>query len=170
MADTDRTSDDAPADAALRAKADQLERQVADYKLLLADFQNSAKRLKEDTDRQRKYAAEPFARDLLTALDNLDFAAKAAREAGDTGPLAKGVTAAINLFLDVLKRHGVTRIDVAPGAALDPTIHQAVTAQPTNDHPPGTVASVMQNGYLLHDRVLRPASVIVASEPPAGGE
>lgn len=165
MPDTDQTPDDV---VALQAKVDQLDRQVADYKLLLADYQNSAKRLKDDADRQRKYALEPFARDLLTALDSLDFAAKAAREAGDTGPLAKGVTAAINLFLDVLKRHGVTRIDVAPGSALDPAVHQAVMQQPTNDHPPETVASVMQNGFLLHDRVLRPASVIVAAEPPAG--
>jgi molecular chaperone GrpE len=170
MPDTDQTPDEAPADVGLQAKLDQLEQQVADYKLLLADYQNSAKRLKDDADRQRKYAAEPFARDVLTALDSLELAAQAARDLGDNGPLAKGVAAAVNLFLDALKRHGVTRIDVAPGAALDPTVHQAVMAQPTNDYPPGTVASVMQSGYRLHDRVLRPASVIVASEPPAGGE
>jgi molecular chaperone GrpE len=169
MADTNTTPDDSTDAVALRAKVDQLEKQVADYKLLLADYQNSAKRLKDDADRQRKYAAEALARDVLTALDSLDFAAKAARDAGDRGPLAKGVSAAISLFLDALKRHGVTRIEVAPGSPLDPAVHQAVMQQPTNDYPPGTVAGVTQSGFLYHDRVLRPASVIVASEPPAGG-
>jgi molecular chaperone GrpE len=163
------TDDTTPEPVALQAKLDQLEQQVADYKLLLADHQNAARRLKDDADRQRRYATEPVMKDLLTVYDNLELAAKAAEKAGDSGPMAKGVAATINLFLDVLKRHGVTRIDVAPGAPLDPNVHQAVMTQPTNDFEPGEVAFVTQQGFLLHDRVLRPASVIVASEPPAGG-
>ena len=79
------------------------------------------------------------------------------------------MTATIGLFLDALKRHGVKRVDVGPGSAFDPNVHEAVMQQPTNDHDPGSVVQVLQQGFLLHDRVLRPASVIVASEPPAGG-
>lgn len=157
-----------PDPTALQARLDQCEQQVANYKLLIAEFENARKRLAQDADRQRKYAHEPLARDLLTGLDNLDRAAWAAKQAGDTGPLAQGVVATVTLFLDVLKRHGVTRVDVAPGAVFDPSVHEAVMQQPTNDYPSGSVVQMIQPGFLLHDRVLRPATVIVASEPPAG--
>lgn len=167
MADEDETPT-SPGDVALQAKVDQLEKQASDYKLLIADLQNSMRRLTQDADRQRKYAVEGVARDLLTGMDNLDRALEAAKKAGEAGPLAQGVSATVALFLDILKRYGVTRIDVAAGSAFDPNLHQAVMEQPTNDHPPGAVTAVLQSGFLLHDRVLRPASVIVASEPPAG--
>ena len=72
------------------------------------------------------------------------------------------------LFLDVLKRHGVTRVDAAPGTPFDPAVHEAVMQQPTNDFAPGAVVQVVQSGFLLHDRLIRPANVIVAAEPPAG--
>src|SRR5207248_7167296 len=99
--------------------------QIADYKLLIADFENARKRLAQDADRQRKFAHEPLARDILPALDNLDRAVEAARRAGDAGPLVQGVSATASLILEVFKRHGVARLDVAPGAAVDPNQHQA---------------------------------------------
>jgi molecular chaperone GrpE len=172
---TNPTPDGPPTDfqtdaAALQAKVDQLEKQTTDYKLLVAELQTSARRLREDAERQRKYAIEPLAKDLLMGLDNLDRSLEAARKAGDNGPLVQGVTATANLFLDTLKRYGVTRIEVAPGSAFDPHLHQAVMEQPTNDFEPGTVVQVLQPGFILHDRVIRPTSVIVAAEPPAGGE
>jgi molecular chaperone GrpE len=139
----------------LQAKVDQLERQVNDYKLLLA--------------KQKKYAAEPVARDLLAVIDNLERAAAGASKAGEAGALSAGVTATITMFLDVMKRHGVKRIETAPGSPFDPNLHMAVMEQPTNDAPAGSVFQVLEQGYLLHDRVLRPATVIVASAPPAGG-
>lgn len=155
--------------AALQAELDKAQRQVNDYKLLIADFENARRRLAQDADRQRKYAQEPLARDILAALDNLDRAVEAAKKAGDTGPLVQGVSATASMFLEILKRHGVSRMDVAPGTAFDPNLHQAVSQQPTNDYPPGSVVQVLQHGFTLHDRVLRPASVVVAAEPPAGG-
>lgn len=165
MPDPDPTPDDAPA---LRAKVDQLERQVADYKLLLADQQTSVRRLRDDADRQRKYAAEPFVKDLLGAVDNLDFAVQAARAKGDDSPLAKGVAATISLVLSVLERHGVKRVEVGPGSAFDPDRHTAVMQMPTSDFAPGQVVQVTQPGFTLHDRLIRPAAVVVAAEPPAG--
>lgn len=159
-----------PLDAvAMQARLDQLEKQVADYKSLIADFENARKRLTQDADRQRRYAAEPLVRDLLGGLDNLDRAVEAASQAGESGALVQGVTATISLLLDALKRHGVARMEVGPGTPFDPTVHEAVMQQPTNDHDPGHVVQVVLPGFLLHDRVLRPASVVVASEPPAGG-
>jgi molecular chaperone GrpE len=153
----------------LQAKVDQLERQVNDYKLLLAEMTTSGRRLREDADKQKKYAAEPVARDLLAVIDNLERAAAGASKAGEAGALSAGVTATITMFLDVMKRHGVKRIETAPGSPFDPNLHMAVMEQPTNDAPAGSVFQVLEQGYLLHDRVLRPATVIVASAPPAGG-
>jgi molecular chaperone GrpE len=172
MPDTPNTAADAPPTAdldALRQKLESAERDLDNYKLRLADYENARKRLLRDAEAERKYAAEPLVKDLLGALDNLDRALDAARKAGDTGPLAAGVSATAGMFLDALRRHGVTRIEVGPGTPFDPNCHQAVTAQPTNDFEPGQVVQVVQQGFLVHDRVLRPASVVVASEPPAGG-
>ena len=152
----------------LQAKVDQLDRQVNDYKLLLAEMTTSGRRLREDADKQKKYAAEPVARDLLAVIDNLERAAAGAAKAGDTGPLSAGVGATIAMFLDVLKRHGVKRIDTKPGGPFDPNLHMAVMEQPTNDVEAGSVYQILESGYLLHDRVLRPATVIVASAAPAG--
>lgn len=158
-----------PSQVALQARVDQLEQQAADYKLLLAEMQTSGRRLRDDSDKQRKYAAEPVFRDLLAVIDNLDRAIAEANKAGDGGPLKIGVTATIVLFLDVLKRHGVKRIETAQGSPFDPNLHEAVMEQPTNDVVAGGVYQVLAQGYQLHDRVLRPATVIVASAPPAGG-
>jgi molecular chaperone GrpE len=153
---------------AVRAKLDATEQQLNNYKLVVADYENARKRLVRDAEVTRKYATESLARELLLALDNLDRALDAAKQAGDKGPLVSGVSATASQFLDVFKRHGVTRIECGPGTAFDPNLHQAVMQQPTNDFEPGQVTKVLQQGFLLHDRVLRPTTVIVASAPPAG--
>jgi molecular chaperone GrpE len=149
---------------ALQADLDKAQRQIADYKALIADFDNSKKRLHQDAERQRKYAHEPLARDVLSAIDNLDRAMAEAKKAGDDGPLAKGVQATISLFLDILKRHGVKRMEISPGSEFDANLHQAVMQQPAEGIAPGAIVQVLQQGFTLHDRVLRPASVIVAAE------
>lgn len=167
MSDTPNTAD-APQQsesevAALRARLEAAERQLADYKFVVSDYENARRRTARDAEVARKYAAEPLARDLLGALDNLDRALDAARKAGDTGPLATGVAATASQLLAVLQRHGVTRIECGPGAPFDPNLHEAVSQQPADDVAPGRVVHVLQGGFLLHDRVLRPASVVVAA-------
>ena len=149
--------------AAVRAKLGATEHELNNYKLKLADFDNARKRLLRDAEVERRYATEPLARDLIAALDNLDRALDAAKRAGDTGPLATGVSATASQFLDALKRHGIVRIEVAPGAAFDPNLHQAVMQKPGTEFEPGQVVQVLQQGFMIHDRVLRPASVIVAA-------
>ena len=148
---------------AVRVKLAATEQELNNYKLRLADFENSRKRLLRDAEIERKYATEPLARDLLPTLDNLDRALEAAKTAGDTGPLALGVAATVTQLLDVLRRHGIVRIDCGPGTVFDPNFHQAVMQQPTADHEPGQIVLVLQQGFRIHDRVLRPASVIVAA-------
>ena len=144
--------------------SDKAARELADYKYRVAELDTSLRRLREDAAKQRKYAHESLARDLLAVVDNLDRAVEAATAAGDKGPLVKGVTATAAQLLETLKRYGTTKMDVRPGTAFDPNLHQAVAQEPTNDHEPGAVLRVYQAGFLLHDRVLRPATVVVASE------
>lgn len=146
-----------------RAKLAATEQELANYKLRLADFENARKRLLRDAETEKKYAAESLIRDLLGALDNLDRALGAAQSAGDKGPLVSGVSATASQFLDILRRHGVTRIECNPGTPFDPNLHEAVMEQPSEEYKPGQVVQVLQHGFLLHDRVLRAASVIVAS-------
>lgn len=148
---------------ALRGKLEATERDLNNYKLRLADYENARKRLLLAAEAERKYAYEPLVKDLLPALDNLDRALEAAKKAGDGGPLVAGVSATATQLLDALRRHGVTRIECNPGDPFDPNRHQAVMQQPTKDFEPGQVVQVVQQGFMLHDRVLRPASVVVAA-------
>src|SRR5262249_21954069 len=106
----------------------------------------------------------PLAADLLPALDNLERALTAARQKEGNGPLVQGVTMVQNQLLDVLRRHGITKVE-AQGQPFDANVHEAVMQQPSADQPTGTVLQVLEQGYLLHDRVLRPARVIVSKKP-----
>jgi len=147
----------------LRAKLEAAEKDLANHKLQLAEYVNARKRLLQATEVEKKYASEPLVKDLLSALDNLDRALQAANKAGDSGPLATGVSATANRFLDVLRRHGVNRIETKSGDAFDPNRHEAVMQQAAQGIDPGHIIQVLQHGFLLHDRVLRPATVIVAA-------
>jgi molecular chaperone GrpE len=129
-----------------------------------ADFENYQKRFQRDLAQERRFAHLPFAADLMAPLDNLERAIAAAQQAGEKGPLATGVGLIQSQFLDALRRHGITRIE-AKGAAFDPNLHQAVMQQPSKDFKPMTVLQVLEPGYMIHDRVLRPASVIVSTAP-----
>jgi molecular chaperone GrpE len=154
---------------ALRALLQEAEKARDGYldlvKQTRADFENYQKRSARDLATERRYAQMPLAGDLLPALDNLERAIGAAEQSGDTGALVKGVALVQSQLLDVLRRHGVTRID-AQGKPFDPHMHQAVMQQPAADVPPQTVVHVLEPGYMFHERVLRPARVIVSMSPP----
>jgi molecular chaperone GrpE len=126
-----------------------------------ADFENYQKRNQREREQERKYMVGSVLLDLLPVLDNLERATLSAQQAGESGPLVQGVAMVHNQFLELLRRYGVTRID-AQGKPFDPNLHQAVMQQPAGDKPPGTVLQVVEQGYMLHDRVLRPAKVVVA--------
>jgi molecular chaperone GrpE len=127
-----------------------------------ADFENYQKRLQRDLAVERRFAQAPLAADLLSILDNLDRATTAAQKAGESGPLVQGVAMVQAQFLDVLRRHGITRME-AQGQPFDPNAHQAVMQQPNKEYPPLTVLQVLEQGFQIHDRVLRPARVIVSA-------
>ena len=155
----------AEAQEQLAASERQLEETVALLKHTQADFENYQKRAARDRDTERKYAVAPLARDLLPALDNLQRAMDAAKQVGESGPLVQGVAATQAQIIQLLARHGITPIE-AQDQPFDPNKHEAVMQRPSADHPPGTVVQVLQTGYQMHDRVLRPASVVVSA---AGG-
>lgn len=150
---------------ALRARLQTAEQDRNQYLALLqrtqADFENYQKRIHRDLAQEKRYATRPLALDLLPILDNLDRAVDAARKAGQNDALLQGVAMVQTQFLDVLRRHGITRIE-ARGQPFDPHVHEAVMQQPSAEHVPGTVLQVVEQGFLMHDQVLRPARVIVS--------
>jgi molecular chaperone GrpE len=152
----------------LRSRAESAEKARDEYLGLAqrtrADFENYQKRYQRELAVERRFAQTPLAFDLLPALDNLERAIAAAKQAGDKGALAQGVMMVQSQLLDVLRRHGVTRME-AQGQPFDPNLHQAVMQQPSGEHPPSTVVQVLEPGYLIHDRVLRPARVAVSVSP-----
>lgn len=129
-----------------------------------AEFENYQKRSQKDRELERKYAYTPLIFDLLPVFDNLERTLQAAQQAGESGALVQGVAMVQNQFLEQLKRHGITRIE-AQGKPFDPNLHQAVMQQPSAEHEPNTVILVLEQGFLNHDRVLRPAKVIVSTKP-----
>jgi molecular chaperone GrpE len=154
--------------AALKARAEAAEKARDEYTALAqrtqADFENYQKRQARELAIERRFAQTPLALDLLPALDNLERAINAAQQAGDKGALAQGVAMVQSQLLDALRRHGVTRID-AQGKPFDPNLHQAVMQQPSKAVPPSTVVQVLEQGFLIYDRVLRPARVVVSVAP-----
>jgi molecular chaperone GrpE len=150
----------------LRARAAERDQFLDLLKRTQADFDNYQKRIQRDRDQERRYSQAPLAADLLPVLDNLERATAAAKQAGETGPLVQGVAMVQSQLLDLLKRHGIKPID-AKGTPFDPNLHQAVMQQPAADVPPHTVLQVLEQGFMIHDRVLRPAKVIVSAAAKA---
>jgi molecular chaperone GrpE len=152
----------------LRERLGTAEQQRDEYLALLrrtrADFENYQKRVQRDLTEERRYAHAPFARAILPVLDNLQRALEAARQAGEKGPLIQGVTLMLSQLLDILRSFGITPI-AAEGQPFDPMMHEAVLQEPRTDVDPGTVVRVLEPGYRLHERILRPARVAVAAPP-----
>jgi molecular chaperone GrpE len=136
----------------------------------LADMENLRKRLEREKAEATLYAASNFARDLLSVADNFSRALAAVtpeqRTAADemSSNLLAGIEVTERELTNVLERHGIRRID-AMGQKFDPHMHQAIFEVPTADQPAGTVVQVMQNGYAIGTRCLRPALVGVAKAP-----
>jgi molecular chaperone GrpE len=131
----------------------------------LAETENVRRRLSRERDDARRYAAGDFAKDLLSPVDNLRRALDAMPEAETTDPRARslrdGVAATERELLAAFERHGLKRID-PKGERFDHNFHQAIFEAERPDMPAGTIVEVLQPGYLLHDRLLRPAMVGVA--------
>ncbi len=148
------------------------------YLRLAAEMDNLRRRTERDVKDAKSYAISGFARDMLAVSDNLrrglDAIPAEAREAGDAGlkALVEGVEMTERAMLTALERHGVRKLEPV-GEKFDPNFHQAMFEVPNADVPNGTVLQVVQDGYKIGDRVLRPAMVGVSKGGPkvaAGGD
>ncbi len=133
-----------------------------------AESQNVRRRAEKDIADARTYAATGFARDVLSVADNLsrgiDSIPQELREDDKFKGLVNGIEATMRELEKVFGQHGITRI-AAMGLPLDPNQHQAMLEVPTADEEPGTIVQEMQSGYMIKDRLLRPAMVGVAKKP-----
>lgn len=134
-------------DAVLRAKA---------------EVENMRRRTEQEIDKARKYALNKFAEELLPVIDNLERAIQAAdTEAEVVKPLLEGVELTHKTFVDTVAKFGLKEIN-PEGETFNPELHQAMSIQESPDHESNTVMFVMQKGYELNGRVIRPAMVMVA--------
>jgi molecular chaperone GrpE len=133
-----------------------------------AETQNVRRRMEKDVADARAYAATGFARDILSVSDNLSRALDAIpaelREDDKVKNFIAGIEATARELDKVFGLHGISRI-AAVGLPLDPNQHQAMLEVPSNDAEPGTVLQELQAGYMIKDRLLRPAMVAVAKKP-----
>jgi molecular chaperone GrpE len=139
----------------------------SDFLRAIAELENVRKRSAREVESARQYGGERFAADLLPVADTLALALESAASA-DAATLAQGQEATQRLLLKAFERAGLTVVDPA-GQPFDPTQHEAMAMQPSTGHPPHTVLQVVQKGWLLHGRLLRPARVIVSEAAPAAG-
>lgn len=156
---TDGSSDDPLAVAEAKA-AESWDR----YVRAAAEMENVRKRARRDVENARKYALENFGRDILAVKDSLEMGIQAADKA-DADALLAGKEATLKLLATTLERFGIEEVD-PEGEPFDPELHEAMTMQPSADMEPGSVLTVIQKGYSLNGRLLRPAMVVVAAELP----
>ena len=145
-----------------RAKADE------NWNLLLrcrAELENLRRRQAGELEKAHKFALDGFVRELLQVRDSLELGQAAARdEAADVAKLREGTELTLKLLADVMAKFGVEPLD-PEGEPFNPEFHQAMSMQPREDVPPSTVVTVIQKGYVLNGRLVRPALVLVSQQP-----
>jgi molecular chaperone GrpE len=143
-----------------RAKADENWDQLLRAR---AEMENLKRRQANELEKAHKYALDGFVRELLQVRDSLELGHDAAlEESANVEKLREGTELTLKLLMDVMGKFGVVQID-PQGEPFDPEYHQAMTTQPRDDVPPNRVVTVVQKGYLLNGRLVRPAMVIVSA-------
>jgi molecular chaperone GrpE len=147
--------------AELQAKADE---NWDRYVRAAAELENVRKRAQRDVENAHRFALENFGKELLAVVDSLEMGLEAA-ESADAAALRNGSEATCKLLKSTMERFGVTEVD-PEGEPFDPEYHEAMSMMPSANAEPGSVLTVIQKGYTLNGRLLRPARVIVAAEMP----
>lgn len=148
----------------LRAERDDMRDR---FMRALADAENARKRGERDRREAEQYGSSKLARDILPVYDNLRRALDAATEdqKGQAAALIEGVELTLRELMNVMSKHGITLISPQTGDSFDPQLHQAMFEAPLPGTTAGQIIQVMTEGFLLHDRLLRPAQVGVSSTP-----
>jgi molecular chaperone GrpE len=146
----------------MRAERDDLRDRLARVQ---ADFANSRRRLETDFEQRMLYANSNLIKALLPVIDNFERALAVDAAKTDAAAVLKGLQLVHDQMMDVLKKQSVEVVSPAAGEHFDPTKHEAVMQQPSEEHPEHSVLQTLQRGYALHGRTLRPASVIVSKAP-----
>ena len=152
----------------LKAELDQVRQEAADEHdrllRLSAEFENYKKRMDRQVEEFKKYANETLLKELLTVVDNLERAISSTngdKPVTSDACVIEGVEMTLNEILKLLKRSNVEPIE-AKGKPFDPVYHEAMMQEETDEYPENTVINEFQKGYLIHDRLLRPAMVVVS--------
>jgi molecular chaperone GrpE len=152
----------------LKKKLEEKEKEAKEnYDRLLrtaADFENYKKRAAREKEDWTKFANEDLIRAILPFIDNLERAVNHAQKIADTGVLVEGVQLTLQQLLQALNKFGLSSFE-SVGKPFDPAMHEAMLVVETDKHEPNQVVEEFQKGYLLNDRLLRPATVSV-SKPP----
>jgi molecular chaperone GrpE len=153
----------AAAEALAAAEADLARHRDAMLRMQ-AEMENQAKRLQRDAEKSRKFALERIMKDLLQVRDSMERGLEVADEAATVEALREGQDLTLKMFAKVLQDHDLEVIDPA-GQPFDPEWHEAMTVIPSAEVDENTVLEVLQKGYRLHDRLVRPARVVVSRKP-----
>lgn len=145
---------------ALRAKADE---HYDSYLRAVAELDNVRKRAARDVESARRFALERFGKELLAVRDSLEMGIASAADNASVETLLQGSEATLKVLGSTMQQFGIEEIDPV-GEPFDPEMHEAISMQPSESVEPGSVATVVQKGYSLNGRLLRPAMVIVAAE------
>ena len=130
-----------------------------------AELENYRKHMRRELEDERKYASLPLIKDLLGSIDNLDRAVGSVQENEANKSILEGVKMVLSQILGTLDKHHCRRIETA-GKVFDPHVHEAIAQEPS-DLEPGMITREVGSGFMLYDRVIRPAHVMVAVEKPA---
>ncbi len=143
----------------LRAELDEARDRALRFQ---AELENYRRRVAREMEQERRYAVLPLLRDLLPVWDNVNRAIEASEHAGESAGLVQGVRMVAEQLEAVFRRYECVKVD-ALYQPFDPNFHEAITEQPSEEHPPGTVVGETQTGFRLHDRIVRPSQVIVST-------
>jgi molecular chaperone GrpE len=153
----------------LEAKEKEANENYDRYVRQVAELENFRKRANRERDEAIRFANEALVKDLLPVVDNLERAVAHAKDGGNGKPLVEGVEMVLRGFFDTLAKHGVVPI-AAVGQRFDPEKHEAMAQIESGTYEPDTVVEEYHKGYLLRDRLLRPALVSVAKTPKSQGK
>jgi len=154
----------APADAGLALVQAQLQEAREAQLRALAEMENVRKRAQRDVEAAHRFAVERFAADMIEVRDTLELGLAAAGSAPEAAKFVEGSQATLRMIDKAFERAGLAVVDPV-GQAFNPDFHEAIMTQPTADQPVGSVLAVVQKGFTLNGRLLRPARVVIARSP-----